>query len=201
MKKQSILRLIATFMVAVMMLTMLVSCGGKDENTPTIAISDDGYWVINGEKTNVKASYDANNVENPQELAFHLQDDGTYLVSCGNADYLSNIVIPATYKGSAVVGVAEYAFSGCANLTSITFSDSVTSIGKLAFYECVYLTSVTVPDSVTSICDEAFCCCNSLKSIKFEGTVEQWNAIQKNARWKDGSPIKEVVCSDGTVES
>ena len=28
---------------------------GEDGKTPTITISDDGYWVINGEKTNYKA--------------------------------------------------------------------------------------------------------------------------------------------------
>ena len=28
---------------------------GEDGKTPTITISEDGYWVINGEKTNYKA--------------------------------------------------------------------------------------------------------------------------------------------------
>lgn len=29
---------------------------GKDGESPTITISDDGYWVINGVKSNVKAT-------------------------------------------------------------------------------------------------------------------------------------------------
>lgn len=29
---------------------------GKDGESPTITISDDGYWVINGVKSNVKAA-------------------------------------------------------------------------------------------------------------------------------------------------
>lgn len=29
---------------------------GKDGKSPTITISDDGYWVINGVKSNVKAA-------------------------------------------------------------------------------------------------------------------------------------------------
>ena len=62
MKKQSILRLIATFTVVVMMIMTLASCAyikgdpGKDGVTPTIEISKDGYWVINGTKTEIKAA-------------------------------------------------------------------------------------------------------------------------------------------------
>ena len=75
MKKQEIIRLIAKFIVVVMMLTTLVACAGeqgpkgeqgvqgeqglpgkdgtdgKDGVTPTIEISEDGYWIINGVKT------------------------------------------------------------------------------------------------------------------------------------------------------
>ena len=40
------------FALAVCLSLVLVSCG---ENTPTVEISEDGYWVIDGEKTDVKA--------------------------------------------------------------------------------------------------------------------------------------------------
>ena len=49
MKKRLIL--IISFLLA--SLLVLASCSN---NTPTIEISEDGYWVINGEKTDVKAS-------------------------------------------------------------------------------------------------------------------------------------------------
>ncbi len=62
------------------------------------------------------------------------------MVSVGNAKYLSNIVIPSTYKGKAVVGIDESAFSDCTNLESVTIPDSVTSIGSYAFSGCEGLT-------------------------------------------------------------
>ena len=76
MKKQGFIRLLATFMVVIMMLTTLFACAksqgaqgeqgpqgqqglpgkdGKDGVSPTIAISEDGYWIINGVKTEHKA--------------------------------------------------------------------------------------------------------------------------------------------------
>ena len=56
------------------MIFSLASCGkkqgpqgepGKDGITPTIEISDDGYWVINGIKTDVKAEATDYDEDNP----------------------------------------------------------------------------------------------------------------------------------------
>ena len=140
--------------------------------TPTISISDDGYWVINGEKTNVKAEVKEPEItnENPQGLDLYLKDDGTYVVSIGKAKYLSKIVIPSTYCGKAVTEIAPYGFSGNSTnealpLKEIVIPDSVTSIGSSAFKNCSSLTSVVIPDSVTSIGEAAFYDCNSLTSV------------------------------------
>ena len=157
---------------------------------PEITISDDGYWVINGEKTDVKAQGEkgekgdkgdngdgatATN-ENPLGLAFFLKDDGTYAVEIGQAKYLSKIEIPATYKGKAVTEVGVFGNGGgigVANsvLKEITIPNSVTSIGNFAFDFCTSLTSVTIPDSVTSIGERAFAGCYSLTSVTIPDSV------------------------------
>ncbi len=68
----------------------------------TVEISEDGYWVIDGVKTEVLAKGekgdkgDSASDENPQGLDFFLKDDGTYAVGIGNALYLTKIQIPAT---------------------------------------------------------------------------------------------------------
>ena len=64
--------------------------------------------------------------------------------------------------------IADYAFSDCKSLTSITITDNVTSIGKSAFVACTSLSSVTIPKGVTSIGDNAFYGCTSLKKIIVE---------------------------------
>ena len=150
---------------------------GDKGDTPTISISDDGYWVINGEKTNVKAEADAaGDSANPQGLDFYLKDDGTYAVAIGKAKYLSEIVIPATYCGRAVTEITAYGFSGYITeevlpLKKITIPDSVTSIGNEAFRSCSNLTSVTIGNGVTSIGYEAFEYCTSLTSVAIPESV------------------------------
>ena len=61
-------------------------------------------------------------------------------------------------------------------------------------------TSVTIPDSVTSIGSDAFRDCYSLEPVRFEGTVAEWNSVDKGSSWKYNCPFTEVVCSDGVVE-
>ena len=47
-------KVVAILLALVLCSLLFVSCG-KDGVTPTIEISEDGYWVINGEKTDVSA--------------------------------------------------------------------------------------------------------------------------------------------------
>ena len=143
---------------------------GKKGDTPTIEISDDGYWVINGEKTDVKAEASTDE-DGTDGLEYYPLPDGTYAVSEGTTKYLEEIVIPKTYKGKSVTTILPDAFFSAENLKAITIPDSVTSIGDRAFYNCSSLTSIVIPDSVTSIGDYAFQNCSSLTSIEIPDSV------------------------------
>ena len=94
-----------------------------------------------------------------------------------NVLYIGKYLIGAKYlieeceikEGTLVI--ADYAFSGCNKLTSITIGDSVTSIGSSAFSDCNKLTSITIGDSVTSIGNSAFSNCTSLTNIRIPSSV------------------------------
>ena len=145
---------------------------GTDGITPTIAISDDGYWVINGVKTDVKAKAGDFTEENPQGLKFYRTDDNTYIVSSGDAKYLSNIVIPETYLNCPVVAIEASAFYGSSTLKSITIPDSITSIGEYAFAGCKSLESIILPESLISIGDYAFQGCSLFTNIVVPDSVQ-----------------------------
>ncbi len=93
--------------------------------------------------------------------------------------------------------IARAAFRGCSSLTSITIPDGVTEIGYAAFSGCSSLTSITIPDGVASIGNYAFSGCSSLTDIYYDGTYEQWNAIEKDSNWIVSHINYTVHCTDG----
>lgn len=68
-----------------------------------------------------------------------------------------------------------------------------------AFGRCKSLTSLTIPSSVTHIGCGVFYKCKSLKAIDFAGTKEQWEKIQKDGYWNEGSKLQVIRCIDGEV--
>lgn len=143
---------IFAFALILSLTLVLVSCGGDD---PIIEISEDGYWVINGEKTDVLAKGEKGEQgiqgiqgekgdkgdaatatdENPQGLSFCLKDDGTYAVEIGQAKYLSKVEIPATYKGRAVTEIGAFSCS----IKELTIPSSITKFSgdpPIGFLEC-----------------------------------------------------------------
>ena len=122
----------------------------------------------------------------------------------------TDIVIPATYKGKKVVGIANNVFmsssitsvkisegvtsigngvfAACTSLTSVVFPSSLTSIGQGAFGKCSGLTSITLPSSLTEIGGAAFGGCIGLTSIK----VEEGNAVY-TSRDNSGKEVNALI--------
>ena len=110
----------------------------------------------------------------------------TLIVGCNGS------VVP---NDGSVMSIGDYAFSGCAAITSITIPASVMSIGKYAFKDCVTEIewsdtsaiieigdyafanyagiSVTIPNSVTSIGEFAFASCKGLTNLIIPDSVRR----------------------------
>lgn len=134
-------------------------------------------------------------------LTFMPLANGSYGVSAGNARYLEEITIPATYNGKAVTTIIENGFSGATNLKKITIPNSIISVGDNAFYNCgnlqynekdggLYLgnaenpylilvkakdatiTRCDVEPTTIAICDNAFYGCTELSILNIPNTVK-----------------------------
>ena len=169
-----------------------------------------------------------NSVTSIGEMAFYDCSSLTSIVipnsvtSIGDAAFRGCSSLTAIEIPDYVTSIGAWAFSGCSGLTSIEIPNSVTFIDQEVFYNCSGLTSVVIPDSVTyihlsafsgcsgltsvrignsvtTIRDRVFVNCSNLTSITFNGTIEQWNGITKDANWNGNAPATVVVCTDGEV--
>lgn len=149
----------------------------KGEITDVANATEDGYYAYIGKLTLYQYRDGAYVRMNEQgKLLFLSNGDGTCSL-CWVTEYPNtNTIIPRTSP----------------------LGDTVTEIGSSAF-RCALIEKVTIPDTITNIGDCAFGFCPVLKTINFDGTVAQWNAITKVSGWNVDTPATNVTCTDGTV--
>lgn len=129
---------------------------------------------------------DCNAEAKPSEgLTFISNGEGGYVVETIGTCTDVQIVIPETYEGQPVVGIANGAFANneaivqvvipasvkrignsaferCLNLADVTFAEGLEVIGEKAFMYCISLDTVIIPDSVTTVSTGAFMACYNL---------------------------------------
>ena len=124
---------------------------------------------------------DCGKVVESMGLVYLINSDGwsftlVYIGSCTD----DNIVIPEIHNQRPITKIDSWAFDDPKG-SGLTF------------------TSITIPNSVKSIGDHAFYNCSKLKSIIFEGTKAQWNAIEKGEDWDANTGNYTVHCTDGDI--
>ena len=135
---------------------------------------------------------------------FELEPDGkSYAISGGWKGVVENIGdirIPDSHErpSDKDSGFNEFEFLGM-NFKLFNTDLPVTRIVDRGFQDEERITSLRIPVSIKVIGSYAFAGCTSLATIKFEGTVEEWNAIKKGNCWNQDVPATEVICSNGTV--
>lgn len=112
---------------------------------------------------------------------------------------LTEITVPAS-----VTSVGEYVFRDCARLKTARIDSSM--IGAFMFTSCSALSSLTISIKCKSIGANVITYCSSLETITYEGTIAQWNAIQKPNNWMSSGQhyynnyLKKIQCTDGYLE-
>ena len=112
-----------------------------------------------------------------------------------NCTGLERISIP---DGVSFIG--GDAFENCKLLKSVTLPAGLEKLETTLFMNCIGLESVVIPAEVKSISAQVFRDCTALRKLDYLGTVNEWNAIAKDAEWNLGSAIETVHCIDGDVK-
>ena len=69
------------------------------------------------------------------------------------------------YVSETVTYIGSYAFTTCANITSVRIPEGATNLGSYAFYSCSSLTNVLIPHSMINYGSYCFSSCNSCYTI------------------------------------
>ncbi len=125
--------------------------------------------------------------ESSQGLALKLNSDNASYTVIGIGSCTETDIVLGVYKGLPITVIADSAFEGCANITSVTISEGVSFLPHNAFRGCTSLTSISIPDSLTRINLSAFLYCTSISSITVSENNPTYKSIDGNLYTKDGT--------------
>ncbi|MBR6429508.1 MAG: leucine-rich repeat domain-containing protein [Clostridia bacterium] len=147
-----------------------------------------------------------NKVELPSQLMYIAARS---FMNCTKLNSVSKKAVK-TNVGEVVIGgivsIGDEAFSGCKSINELILCSNLKTIGIKAFKGCKGLQTVTFPMGFEKLDNEAFCGCSALKSIQlkksirkigrrafgncpalktieFDGTKDEWDAIDKGPSW------------------
>lgn len=158
---------------------------GKDGTTPTIEISEEGFWIINGEKTDFKAvGQDGESAADGVSIVSAVVESGDLIITLTD-ETIINAGKVYNYENSQELdfflkddGTYEVKVGNAVLLSNIVIPDTykgraITSIGERGFYECKNLINISMPDSITNIGEDAFNGCTKLKNIIMPNSVSR----------------------------
>lgn len=112
---------------------------------------------------------------------------------CFNDLNVGTLTIPDSVKT-----IMHNCFNNCQNKTLI-MSKNVQTIEDYCFRQ-MNIGTLDLPASLRAIGDYSFTRCYNLGTINFEGTMAQWDEVEKGERVFDRAMTSVVHCSDGDVE-
>lgn len=211
--KRTVLRLIGLILLVGLLSGVLVGCS-KGElaflyagNKGGWGGASHGFYDDDFDGWDYDDDYDDYDDDYYEDLKFQFSlygcDDGEAAVSV-RSSYCTdkNLVIPQTYTDYAdetyrVVKDYYVGFGGLPAET-VTLPEGFREI-EIGFSGCPNLTKICLPSTITKIGEYAITNCPNLKTIEFNGTKAQWNAVEKDEYWNYMASSLTVSCKDGTV--
>ena len=86
--------------------------------------------------------------------------------------------ITSVFISGGVVAIGKFAFANCSSLTKVTLPECTISIGNAAFDTCYSLSDFHIGKNMKSFGNSAFSMCTSLKNVTYSGTAQEFNLIE-----------------------
>ena len=104
-------------------------------------------------------------------------------------------------KKVPVIRIGANAFKDNKTVTDIILGSDICSIGAGAFAGCTALERITIPKGVKRISEGTFAGCTALTDVYYEGTLDEWKAIDIVSEKREldlgslaaGSPVQQVT--------
>ena len=111
---------------------------------------------------------------------------------------MTSVTLPKT-----LTTLGTYLFRSADNLQSVRVECA--EIPAFCFVRCGKLSQMTLSKNVKKIGANIINYCTQLKTITYEGSLEEWKAVEKYANWDGNSGstnpgyLDNIVCIDGTM--
>lgn len=158
--KRKILTILLT-LATILSMTM-VSCKNETDDPANPVVGADG--TSTGSDIKVGEIETLDHILNLR-LYTEKSGDKYYAVVGFTKNQQQTLTIPETFKDLPVRVIADGAFKGCKDITSLSIPEGITVIGNLAFDDCDKITEVIIPNSVISLGERAFSDCDTLASV------------------------------------
>lgn len=118
-----------------------------------------------------------------------------HFVDGGESRNLKNIIFPDCVQ-ILYNGILQF----CHNIEYIKLPKNLIEIKNGFMYLCKNLQIVEIPKSVNIIRSAAFGDCFNLKQIIYNGTINEWDNIQKDEEWNIGTKDFIIHCTNGDIQ-
>lgn len=158
-------------------------------------ITSDNYTCACGVTCSEKVTY---GVSKDRQYAYLISHTQRYQEGESDDFYLATF-----YNGVPVTKLVDNSLSSLRTRSAVVLPYFTKEIGMNAFAFANIVTSIKIPVTCEVIGSQAFSRCGYLTELKYDGTIEQFNAIEKGSLWlgphADGTVTGKNSGRDGCV--
>lgn len=128
-------------------------------------------------------------------------DGGDLVIPEGVTDlffevFSANSQLTGVQLPGSITTVTPFVFEGCTKLCRVSLAEGVREISCAAFRDCAALTELDLPRSLTKIDKFAFSGCGTLTVIRYGGSREEWERVEKGEGWDSTTGAYTLICRD-----